>query len=242
MSRPLTAPFFEIGPKTFLSRAELLEVAAAAAAASAMYDVSVVYTPPVLDLELIKASAPDLWVFAQGMDLAQAGSSTGSILPEALRAIGADGVLLNHAERALSDAAVVSAIGRAQDNDLLTIVCADDEAESRTIARHGPDIILAEPRLLIGTASHAPRPWIPAVNAAVTEVDPHILVMHGGGIADSNDVIHVMTQGADGTGCTSAVVFARDKPAVVHGLIRAVREGWDKCHEQGGSTAVSQAG
>jgi triosephosphate isomerase len=224
----LRAPFFEIGPKNYLSRKELLELAAAASTAAAEYGVSVVITPPVLDLEAVKASEPELWVFAQGMDLAEPGPSTGALLPESLAQVGADGVLLNHPERAVSDDDIAAGIRRARACGLLTMVWADDEDQSRKLASYGPDIVLCEPRRLIGTAAHLDRPWIPQVNKAVAEVAPHALVMHGGGIADPSDVLHVMAQGADGTGCTSAVVLARDRPAVARSLVHAVRLGWDR--------------
>jgi triosephosphate isomerase (TIM) len=224
----LTAPFFEIGPKNYLSRKELLELSSAASVASAAYDVRVIITPPALDLEIVKALEPELWVFAQGMDLAQLGPSTGALLPEALADVGADGVLLNHPERPLSDDDVAAGVERAHRCHLLAMVCAEDESQARTVATYGADIVLSEPRRLIGTSIGAARPWIPHVNRAVSEANPHALVMHGGGIAHPSDVLNVMSQGADGTGCTSAVVFADDRLAVTHSLIRAVREGWDK--------------
>lgn len=228
MPHELKTPFFEIGPKNYLSRKELLELAAAASTAATAYGVSVIVTPPVLDLETVKASEPELWVFAQGMDLAEPGPSTGALLPEALAQVGADGVLLNHPERAVSDDDVATGIGRARACGLLTMVWADDEHQACKLASYGPDIVLCEPRRLIGTAAHTERPWIPRVTKAVAEVAPHALVMHGGGIADPEDVLHVMSQGADGTGCTSAVVLARNRPAVARSLIHAVRLGWDR--------------
>jgi hypothetical protein len=86
----------------------------------------------------------------------------------------------------------------------------------------------SEPGRLIGSAGHVDRPWIPRVSKAVTEVAPRALVMHGGGIADPSDVLYVMSQGADGTGSTSSVVFAEDRPAAARSLIHAVRLGWDR--------------
>jgi len=224
----LTAPFFEIGPKNYLSRKELLELAAAAATVAAACDVSVIITPPILDLETVKAREPELWVFAQGMDLAGPGPSTGALLPEALAQVGADGVLLNHPERAISDDDVAAGIGRARGCGLLSMVWAADENQAPKLASYGPDIVVCEPRRLIGAAAHADRPWIPRVRKAVAEAAPHALVMHGGGIADSSDVLHVMTQGADGTRCTSAIVHASDGSAIARSLIHAVRLGWDQ--------------
>jgi triosephosphate isomerase len=227
MTLGIAAPFFEIGPKTFLSRAALLEVTAAAARAARRFDVDVILTPPALDIEIVKAAAPDIWVFAQAMDLDRPGPSTGAVTAEALRAAGADGVMLNHAERPLSGAELAAAMARAAAAGLATMVCVEGVDEARRAAQHQPDIVLAEPHYLIGSAHRAERPWIPLINAAVADVSPGTLVMHSGGIADEADIAAVIGQGAAGTGCTTAVVAATDRPSAVTALIRAVRESWD---------------
>jgi triosephosphate isomerase len=228
MSHHITPPFFEFGPKTFLTRSALFEIADVAREASVRYDVSVIITPPVVDIEAVKSRVPGLWVFAQAMDDRPPGRSTGAVLPEALRAIGADGVLLNHAERPLSFEALRSAIRRADETQLRTLVCAQDASEAVRYAEWSPDIVLLEPHDLIGTTHKDDRPWIPAANRAIADVDPTVLVMHGGGVADPHDVRALIAQGADGTGCTSAIVRARDPGDMTAAMIRAVREGWDE--------------
>jgi triosephosphate isomerase (TIM) len=235
-------PFFEFGPKTFLSRAELLEVVDAAATAAARYDVAVIVTPPALDVEAVKRAAPGLWVFAQAMDLAAPGTSTGAILPQALAAAGADGVMLNHAERPLAERALPDAIARARAAGLLTLVCADDTEEGVRCAAEGADLVLLEPHELIGTAHRSERPWIGPANAAIARVAPHVLVMHSGGVADEHDVQALIAQGADGTGCTSAIVRAADRRATTDRMIRAAREGWEARQLVGSSTVTDENG
>lgn len=227
MTRQIRPPFFEIGPKTFLDRAALLEVVEAAAEASARYDVDVIVTPPALDIDAVKRAAPTLWIFAQAMDLAQPGTSTGAILPEALARAGADGVMLNHAERPLAQRDLPDAIARARAAGLLTLVCADDTGQGVSSAAAGADLVLLEPPELIGTAHRSDRPWIGPANAAIAGVAAHVLVMHSGGVADADDVHALVAQGADGTGCTTAIVRAPDRRATTDRMIRAVREGWD---------------
>jgi triosephosphate isomerase (TIM) len=223
----ISAPFFEIGPKTYLDRASLLELVEAASTASVRYDVAVILTPPALDIEAVKKAGPRLWVFAQSMDTAPPGRSTGSILPEALKAVGADGVMLNHAERPLQESALPAAIGRARDAGLLTMICAEDVEQAKRYASWGPDMLLVEPHDLIGTASRTDRPWIPEVNEAVGRVNPDVLIMHSGGIADEEAVRAVISRGAAGTGCTTAIVQATDRRAVTARMIHAARQGWD---------------
>jgi triosephosphate isomerase (TIM) len=240
----ISAPFFEIGPKTFLDRAELLELVDVAAAASVRYDVAVILTPPALDIEAVKAAGPDLAVFAQAMDAAHPGRSTGAILPEALAAVGADGVTLNHAERPLDEGTLRRAIDRAREAGLVTMVCADDVGQAKQYASWEPDMILVEPHELIGTAGKRLRPSIPGVNAAVAHVNPDVLVMHSGGIADEQDVRAIVSQGAAGTGSTTAIVQATERQTLTTRMIRAVREGWEARASQlmpSASTAKSEA-
>jgi triosephosphate isomerase (TIM) len=228
----IPAPFFEVGPKTFLDRAELLDVVDAACSASVGHDVAVIITPPALDIEVVKRAAPGLWVFAQSMDVAARGASSGAIIAEALADVGADGVMLNHAERPLAERALRTAIDRARDAGLRTLVCANDSAEAAHFAAWHPDLILLEPHDLIGTAHGRERPWIAQANAAVARVDPRILVMHSGGVAHESDVQAIIAQGAAGTGCTSAIVRATDRRRTVTQLIAAVREGWERRSDQ----------
>jgi triosephosphate isomerase (TIM) len=218
----------------------MLEIGEAAWHASVRYDVAVIFTPPALDIEAIKSRLPGLWVFAQAMDYGRPGRSTGAILPEALSAIGADGVFLNHAERPLSPDALRSAMRRADETGLRTLVCAEDTSEAMLYASWSPYIVLLEPHDLIGTAHKGDRPWIHSANRAIANVDPTVLVMHSGGVADPEDVRSLIAQGADGTGCTSAIVSATDPPETAAAMIRAVREGWDERHIDVTSSTITK--
>jgi triosephosphate isomerase (TIM) len=227
VTAPIRAPFFEIGPKTFLGRSALLEIAEAAAAASVRHGVAVMITPPALDLEAVKRAAPGLWVFAQAMDVDAPGMSTGAVLPEALAAVGADGVMLDHAERPLPAGALPAAIARAAECGLLTLVCADGVERALSCAAHRPDLILLEPHELIGTAGRRERPWIGEADEAIARVAPGTLVMHSGGVGDEDTTRAIIAQGAAGTGATTAIVQARDPAAMAARMIAAVRDGWD---------------
>jgi triosephosphate isomerase (TIM) len=227
-ARTLRAPFFEIGPKTFLRRAELLSIAKSAESASIEFDVAVILTAPVLDLEHMKLAAPDLWLFAQHMDADRPGRSSGALVPEALRDVGADGVMLNHAEHPLDFATLRRTLERAQEVGLLSLVCANSPDEARRIARLGPTIILVEPPELIGTRTGGSRPDIRLTDDDIASIDPTILVMHGGGIGSVEHVAELIGCGASGTGSTSAIIDAPDPSTIAYDMIRTVREAWDR--------------
>ena len=223
-------PFFELGPKAYLYGQAALDLALEAERLSGLYDVDIIYTPQAVDLRMIAQATRRLLVFAQHMDALVVGKGVGSVLPEAVKAGGARGVLLNHAERRLELSELARAIRRAGEVGLATLVCADDPAQARAIAQLGPDIILAEPPELIGAPGGGieARDYVRETNESIRRVDPAIRVLHGAGIAGPEDVRAMIALGAEATGCTSAVVRAPDPAKALGEMIRALREAWDE--------------
>lgn len=231
---PFSVPFFEIGPKNMLRRPELHELLAAAQEHSRGYGVSVIATLPVTEIEPASLLFPDIFLFAQHMDRDSPGSSVGRVIAEALADAGADGVMLNHADHAMRADDVTAAVERAKANGLITLVCAAGEREATTISALRPDILLYEPRAMIGRDGGARRPWIPTINALVRSIAPGTLVMHAGGVATLQEAGDVIAAGAAGTGATSAIIKANDRGAIVEGFLRAVRDAWDAGHPRQG--------
>jgi triosephosphate isomerase len=225
-------PFFEIGPKAYAYGRQLVELARRADAASHAYDVQVILTPQAVDIAAVAAAVEHVLVFAQHMDSLRPGRGVGSVLPEAVRAVGASGVLLNHVERRLSRPELTNAIHRADEVGLATMVCADDASDAASIAELAPKIIIVEAPVLIagGQRDAADREAIASTNAAIWRVNPAIRVLHGAGIANAQDVFDVMAAGAQATGSSSAIFTAPDPVAMLESMIRAVRDAWDKTH------------
>jgi triosephosphate isomerase len=92
-------PFFDIGPKAFLYGEEVLALAMHADRVSEKYNVQVIFTPQYVDIPILARQVKNIFIFAQHMDDLPVGRGVGSVLPEALKAAGAAGVLLNHAEK-----------------------------------------------------------------------------------------------------------------------------------------------
>jgi triosephosphate isomerase len=225
--RPIRVPFFEIGPKNLLRRPELHKLLAVAQLHSQQYGVSLIATLPVTEIEPARLLFPDIHVFAQHMDPDMPGSSVGRIIAEALADAGADGVMLNHADHQMRLDQVAAAVERAKANGLMTLACAADERDVASIAALSPDILLYEPRAMIGHGGGARRPWIPQINALVRAISPRTLIMHAGGVATPDDARNVIRAGALGTGATSAIVKAHDRSEVIEGFLSAVRDAWD---------------
>ena len=226
----IKAPFFEIGPKSYLYGDDILHLAQAADAASEKYGVDIIFTCPVVDIRRVKENTKHIHVFAPHMDPIPVGRGLADILPESLVANGAEGVMLNHVEKPLAFDVLAETIKRAEEVGLTTIVCADSMADASRIATLHPDIIVAEPSELIGTGVSVGAEYVAAATKSVKDVDANILVLTAAGIANGEDVYNTIIAGADATGSSSGVAKAADRAAMVDEMIAAVRKAWNERH------------
>lgn len=228
--RKVNVPFFEIGPKSYLYGDDILELAKAADLASEKYGVDIIFTTPVVDIRRVKEATKNIHVFAPHMDPIYPGRGLADILPESLKAAGADGVMLNHVEKPLEFEVLAETIKRADEIGLTTIVCADSLADASKIAGLKPDIIVAEPSELIGTGVSVGKEYVEAATKSVKDVDADILVLTAAGISNGEDVYNTIIAGADATGSSSGVAKASDRAAMVDEMIAAVRRAWNERH------------
>ncbi len=226
----IKAPFFEIGPKSYLYGDDVIELAKAADAASEKYGVDIIFTTPIVEIARVKAATKRIHVFAPHMDAINPGRGLADILPESLVAVGAEGVMLNHCEKPLTMSVLKKTIERADEVGLATIVCADSIAEASMVALLHPNIIVAEPSELIGTGVSCGPEYVAAAANSVRSVDPSILVLTAAGIANGDDVYNTIIAGADATGSSSGIAKAADRAKMVDEMISAVRRAWDERH------------
>ena len=227
----LKPPFFEIGPKNYLFGDDILDLARIADEAAAKYDVRVIYTTPYADIRRVAESVKNLKVFAPHMDDIPVGRGIACVLGESLKAAGADGVMLNHAERPLPASTLVRTINRARELGLMSIVCADSMAETRAVAEMHPDLMVTEPTELIGTGKAADLSYVKTSVEAITKIDSNIGILVGGGISNGTDVYNTIMAGADATGSSSGIVKAADPGAMVNEMLQALRQAWDDRHK-----------
>ncbi len=228
--RIVKAPFFEIGPKSYLYGDDILALAQYADQASQKYGVDIIFTCPVVDIRRVKEATKYIHVYAPHMDPIPVGRGLADTLAESLVAAGADGVMLNHVEKPLSMEVLAATIKRADEVGLTTIVCADSMADATAIAGLHPDIIVAEPSELIGTGVSVGPEYVAAATDCVKKVDENILVLTAAGISNGQDVYNTIIAGADATGSSSGVVKAPDREAMVDEMIGSVRRAWDARH------------
>ncbi|MDR3577143.1 MAG: triose-phosphate isomerase [Anaerolineaceae bacterium] len=211
---------------------KVLELAKCADQVSARYNVQIIFTPQSVDISLIAQNTKNLLVFAQHMDSIPVGRGIGTVLPEAVKAAGAVGVLLNHAEKPLSLTEIERTIQRADEVGLATLVCAGNLAEVQAVAAMRPNVVLAEaPELIgVGKRSESDQKAIQKINEIVWQIDPAIRVLHGAGISCGLDVYEIIKLGAQAAGSTCGIIKAADPFAMVEEMISSVRKAWDETH------------
>ena len=136
-------PFFIFNPKSYLYGDDIVEMAEVAEEmAQAHPEASVFITCPFADISRVVAVTDKAFVSAQHLDGIVPGRGMGHILPESLKAAGVQASFINHAEHPLTFSELVKAVERANELDIVTVVCADSLKEARAIASLEPDIIL----------------------------------------------------------------------------------------------------
>ncbi|MEM0360375.1 MAG: triose-phosphate isomerase [Candidatus Diapherotrites archaeon] len=197
-----------------------------AAFASKKTNSTVALVVQATDIRLV-SSTVTIPVFAQHLDPIEYGSHTGHILPEAVRAAGAKGTVLNHAENKQENSFLEKAIVRAHSVGLKAMVCAESTERARAIAAFSekPDFIAIEPPELIGgdiSVSTAKPSLITDTVIEVKKIAP-IPVITGAGIKNSEDVRIALELGTSGVFVASGIVKASDQKKAILELLKGFK-------------------
>lgn len=184
----IKAPFFIVNPKSYLYGAKVVKLAQIADRLAQKYHIDCLFTGQLIDLPALKQATQHLIITAQTMDPLEPGRGMGQVLPEGLQNQGVGAVVLNHAEKPLTIAALDWAIKRARTLNLMSIVCADTPEQCRAVAQLHPTMMICEPTSMIGTGTISNDDYIQQTNQAVREVDPQILIMQAAGVSTGADV------------------------------------------------------
>ena len=228
MKKRVKAPFFEIGPKSYLYGDKVFSLAMAAERAANRYQVDVLFTAPFTGIRRISEAVNRVIVLAPHMDAIRPGRGVASILPEALKAAGTQGVLLNHCEKPLNFGRLVETVQRADELELMTVVCAGSLREAVAVAGLSPDVMIVEPPELVGTGKAASSDVISQVVRTIRSVSPETLVLTAAGVSNGQDVYQNILAGADGTGASSGIACAEDPEGMVEEMVRALRSAYDE--------------
>lgn len=227
MKPVIKAPFFEIGIKNYIYGDEVLAAALAAEAAAQKYDVDVLLITPYTEIRRVAEHTRRLIVLAPYMDVLRPGRGMADVLPEALQAAGARGVVLNHCERPMTLLNIQKTIERANELGLLTFACASSLQEARAIACLHPDIINPEPTEIIGTGVTSDQDFVRSSIQVIKEIAPDILVEQAAGITSGQQVYDLIVAGAEAAGAASGIFGAKDPLAKIDEMVHAVRQAID---------------
>lgn len=218
-------PFFELGVKNYLFGDDVLDLARCADELAARHDIDLLMAVPYADIRRVADSTDRLIVLAPHMDLLRPGRGLADVLPESIRAAGARGVMINHAERPMPVTQVRATICRARELHMLAFVCADSVVEAVALAHFEPDIINPEPAEFIGSGAGAGIDFLRESVPAIRRVAPRTLIEQAGGISEPDEVYALVAAGADGVGVASGVVGAPDPERALRDMVAALVQG-----------------
>ena len=228
MKQKIRTPYFEIGTKNYIYGDTVLKYAKAADAAAEKYDIDVLFITPAVEIRRVAENTKHLIVLAPYMDTLRPGRGMADILPEALKAAGAKGVVINHCEKPMSLPQMKKTIDRARELDFLVFACADTIEEAKAIAQLHPDIINPEPSQIIGGGNGvSPMDYVKDSIRVIKEIYPDILVEQAAGITNGQQVYDFIMAGSEAAGAASGIMNAADPIAMIDEMIAATRRAAD---------------
>lgn len=228
MKQKIRTPYFEIGTKNYIYGDTVLQYAKAADKAAEKYDIDVLFITPAVEIRRVVENTKHLIVLAPYMDTLRPGRGMADILPEALKAAGAKGVVINHCEKPMSLPQMKKTIDRARELDFLVFACADTLEEAKAIAQLHPDIINPEPSQIIGGGNGvSPMDYVKDSIKVIKEIYPDILVEQAAGITNGQQVYDFIMAGSEAAGAASGIMNAKDPIAMIDEMIAATRRAAD---------------
>jgi triosephosphate isomerase len=182
--------------------------------------IEIILAAQPADIRMI-ASEAGIPVFAQHVDPVKFGSSTGWILPEAVKAAGASGTLLNHSERRIDIETAKRSVARCRELGLRVVMCAESPEKAEELASLKPDYIAIEPPELIGGDISVSKARPEVITESIHKVNSaaHIPVLCGAGVKDAEDVRKAIELGAKGILVASGVVKAKNPEEAIKDLL-----------------------
>jgi triosephosphate isomerase (TIM) len=203
-----------------------LKLAMAAEQVARAGGVEVIVSPPMPLLGLV-AMEVKIPVFSQTVGSQEGDKTTGAVLPEAVKASGARGVILNHSESRRPLPELRRLVPRLTTLSLDVCLCSRTASESARLAGLGTRYLAVEPPELIGsgTAVSKARPGL--IRETVSEVRKSGYagkVLCGAGIVSGEDVRKAVELGAEGVLVSSSVVKASDWDRKLRELAEPLRD------------------
>ena len=227
MTKKLRTPYFETGVKCYIFGQEEIDYALKAEEYAAKYDIDVLFISSYVNIKTIAAKCPHLFIIAPYMDNITPGRGMGKVLPESLKAAGADGVVINHCEKPMFLSDIQGCIDRCKELGLLSFVCANTTNEAMAVAQLHPNIMNPEPSELIGTGVSPDLEYVTRTVDAIKKIDKEIITEIAAGITTPEDVYTYLMAGSDGAGAASGILKSEHPYELLEEMIKAVRRAKD---------------
>ena len=186
--------------------------------------IEAIVAPPTPMLALV-ASKTRVQVFSQTVGSKSGDKTTGEILPEAVRAAGATGTILNHSESRRSSTELRELVPRLTSMGMGVCLCSQTAREAARLAALKPKYLAIEPPELIGSGiavSKARPELVQRTVASVRRVGFEGEILCGAGIVSGEDVTRAVELGVDGVLVASSVVKAPKWESKVRELARSL--------------------
>jgi triosephosphate isomerase len=186
--------------------------------------VTLIVAPPMTEVGSV-AAVVEIPVFSQNVGNQQEGKSTGAIIPEALKASGCTGSIINHSESRVPPETVRGVIPRMKRLGLSSCVCGEDAGEIARMAALSPEFLAVEPPELIGSGiavSQARPELILETITSARGAGYQGKLLCGAGIVTGEDVRAAMRLGMDGILVASSVVKSKDWGSKIKELAAAL--------------------
>lgn len=161
------------------------------------------------------------------MDPVGFGASTGSLVADVLKEMGAAGAIINHTENKVEFNSLVGSIARCRVAGLKSVVCVNSVEEAMAILGLGPDYLSLEYADLIGSGKSisALRPKdIEYFSKMVGKSGNGTKPMCGAGISTGGDVSAAVELGSHGVLVASAIVNAAEPEKIIREMAEAMKQ------------------
>ena len=200
-----------------------LEMARIAEKVSKREKASIALAVQPLDVRRI-SKAVSIPVLSQHTDPVIFGSNTGSILPEAVKAAGGKGSLINHSEKRMDKEKVKLCIRRCREAKLLSVVCVENLDEAAEIMGELPDFMAFEDPELIGTLQSVSKKEPENVRKFSSLLKGSgVKPLCGAGVASREDIGAALDLGTKGVLLASVVMKAKDPEKVLAELVQGLK-------------------
>jgi len=206
-----------------ISGQRINELAKIAEKISKKYKIQIAIAPPQHQLASIKKSK--LLVFAQHLDDAKVGSTTGYMIPEIVKKSKVNGSLINHNEHRISSSEITNLVKRLKKLKMSTVVCVKSVREAEIYSKLNPTYIAIEPPELIGSgrAISNERPELITKSLlAVKKAKNSTKLLCGAGIVTPVDVKRAMELGSHGILVASGIIKSRNWQKDIEGFAKAI--------------------